>query len=57
MFNFGIYKYYYSNFYATYLIGLKISIVTYNDIPINCGLSIMINDYYVGSIYRDESGI
>lgn len=40
-YNSGIYRYFNSlstYSYATYLVGIKISIVTYNDIPINCGI-------------------
>ncbi|CAK91192.1 unnamed protein product (macronuclear) [Paramecium tetraurelia] len=55
-FNSGIYKFYYSNLAVPYQIGLKISVVTYNDIPINCGISFMINNNVIGIIYRNESG-
>ncbi|CAD8102908.1 unnamed protein product [Paramecium sonneborni] len=43
--------------YAVYLIGLKISIFSFNDIPINCGIQFKINNTYYGSIYRNASGI
>ncbi|CAD8189484.1 unnamed protein product [Paramecium octaurelia] len=59
-FNSGIYRYF-TNVpdyqYSTYFIGLKISIVLFNDIPINCGIQFKINNIYYGSIYRNTSGI
>ncbi|CAD8183516.1 unnamed protein product [Paramecium octaurelia] len=59
-FNFGIYRYFnelstYS--YSTYLIGFQISIILYNDIPINCGIQFKLNNTYYGSIYRNSSGL
>ncbi|CAK74202.1 unnamed protein product (macronuclear) [Paramecium tetraurelia] len=59
-FNSGVYRYFNTlasySFY-TYLIGLKITIMLYNDIPINCGIQFKINNTYYGSIYRNTSGI
>ncbi|CAK83698.1 unnamed protein product (macronuclear) [Paramecium tetraurelia] len=43
--------------YSTYLVGVVISIMTYNDIPLNCGIQFKINNTYYGSIYRNASGI
>ncbi|CAD8077900.1 unnamed protein product [Paramecium sonneborni] len=59
-FNSGIYRFFnqlstYS--FSTYLIGLKISILLFYDIPLNCGIQFKINDVYSGSIYRNASGI
>ncbi|CAD8170741.1 unnamed protein product [Paramecium octaurelia] len=58
-FNSGLYRFFqisqYS--YATYLIGIKISITIFNEIPINCGIQFKINNIYFGSIYRNESGM
>ncbi|CAD8213751.1 unnamed protein product [Paramecium octaurelia] len=43
--------------YQTYLVGLVITIMTYNEIPLNCGIQFKINNTYYGSIYRNASGI
>ncbi|CAK74182.1 unnamed protein product (macronuclear) [Paramecium tetraurelia] len=59
-YNSGVYRYFdslstYSS--STFLIGLKITIMLYNEIPINCGIQFKINNTYYGSIYRNASGI
>ncbi|CAD8059012.1 unnamed protein product [Paramecium sonneborni] len=59
-FNAGIYRFFdvqSTQFYSTYLIGLKISILLFNEIPLNCGIQFKINNTYFGSIYRNDSGI
>ncbi|CAK69158.1 unnamed protein product (macronuclear) [Paramecium tetraurelia] len=43
--------------YDTQLIGIKISIIAFNEIPIECGIQFKINQTYFGSIYRNTSGI
>ncbi|CAD8129431.1 unnamed protein product [Paramecium sonneborni] len=55
-FNSGIYRYFKglsTYLYATYLIGLKVKISFFNDIPVNCGMQFMINNTYYGSIYKN----
>ncbi|CAK86712.1 unnamed protein product (macronuclear) [Paramecium tetraurelia] len=58
-FNSGIYRYISitPTFQSTYLIGLEISIIVYNHIPVNCGIQFKINNTYYGSIYRNGSGL
>ncbi|CAD8053261.1 unnamed protein product [Paramecium primaurelia] len=58
-FNSGFYRYFkrIQSSYPNYQIGLKIKIVTFNEIPINCGIQFMINNTIFGSIYRSASGI
>ncbi|CAD8201305.1 unnamed protein product [Paramecium octaurelia] len=59
-FNSGIYRYIYelpAYIHSTYLVGFKIEIITYNNIPMNCGIQFQINNTYYGSIYRNASGI
>ncbi|CAD8189462.1 unnamed protein product [Paramecium octaurelia] len=59
-YNSGIYRYFdlLSTYaYSTYLIGLKIIILLYNDIPIDCGITFKINNTYYGSIYKTTSGV
>ncbi|CAD8097703.1 unnamed protein product [Paramecium sonneborni] len=46
-----------TNSQAIYSIGLRISVITLNDIPLNCGIQFLINNTYSSSIYRNESGI
>ncbi|CAK86302.1 unnamed protein product, partial (macronuclear) [Paramecium tetraurelia] len=56
----GIYRYFKqlpSYVFGTYLIGLRITIELFNDLPINCGIQFKINNHYHGSIYRNISGI
>ncbi|CAK94692.1 unnamed protein product (macronuclear) [Paramecium tetraurelia] len=43
--------------YATHLIGFHITLVTFNAIPLNCGIQFKINNTYYGSIYRNNIGI
>ncbi|CAD8189433.1 unnamed protein product [Paramecium pentaurelia] len=59
-FNSGIYRYYkslstYSD--SIYLVGFKITVVTLNNIPLNCGIQFLINNTYFASIFRNVSGI
>ncbi|CAK77669.1 unnamed protein product, partial (macronuclear) [Paramecium tetraurelia] len=59
-FNSGIYRYFNklsTYIYSTYLVGFKIDFITFNDIPMNCGIQFKINNTYYGSIYRNASGI
>ncbi|CAK69167.1 unnamed protein product (macronuclear) [Paramecium tetraurelia] len=63
---YGIFKYHsgvnrfineLSSNYSTYLIGFKITLITFNDIPLGCGIQININNTYYGSISRNDQGI
>ncbi|CAD8128985.1 unnamed protein product [Paramecium sonneborni] len=45
----------YSN--SLYQCGFNIRITTFNDIPLDCGIQFLINNTYIGSIYRNGSGI
>ncbi|CAK70470.1 unnamed protein product (macronuclear) [Paramecium tetraurelia] len=59
-YNSGVYQYFNSLFtYSNlpYLIGLQITIMLFNEIPINCGIQFKINNTYYGSIYKNASGI
>ncbi|CAD8198419.1 unnamed protein product [Paramecium octaurelia] len=58
-YNSGVYRFIneLSTNYATQLIGLHLTIVTFNEIPLNCGIRFKINNTYYGSIYRNNIGI
>ncbi|CAD8121341.1 unnamed protein product [Paramecium sonneborni] len=59
-FNSGIYRFFYqlsTYSYSTYLIGFKITIALFGDIPLNCGIQFKINNTYQASIYRNDQGI
>ncbi|CAD8154633.1 unnamed protein product [Paramecium octaurelia] len=59
-FNSGVYRYFedLAKYYdSTWLVGLNIIIITFNDIPLNCGIQFKINNTYFGSIFRNASGI
>ncbi|CAD8170763.1 unnamed protein product [Paramecium octaurelia] len=58
-YNSGVYRYIneLSSNYPTHLIGFKITLLIFNEIPLGCGIQININNMYYGSISREISGI